>query len=476
MSLKSLTLLLIIAANISAGVFAQTAPPPPAQIEKSVLVKADKIIVIAPNSKLAKELLAKSGNQDKKDKDIRSEEKSIGDIFRNVIKTHNFRQFEKELLTKFNKYRITKGFEGWKFIFLFCGILVSLILASIARWVIECLILKKLAKKTKTNIDDLIAEALSPPVWLFFVSAGIFVSSAPLMGTFTERIQDIAIRIGIAICAFAFAWGVYRLIAVLDHFMEKLVKSSDSTVDDLIANLVRKSLKITIIIVSALIIGQNILGLNITTLLAGAGVIGLAVAFAAQDTIGNFLGSIMLILDRPFKVGDRIRAVGVDGSVEGVGFRSTRVRTLEGHLVSIPNKELAAQKVENVGKRPFIKFANNFTLVYDTPAEKIELAVKILHEIYDNHEGMSEDRPPKIFFNSFNDWALNITTTIWWHPSDYYAAQEWNHKKNLEILRRFNQEGLEFAFPTNTTYLAYDSKRKLEFSIDNNDDKKGELS
>jgi MscS family membrane protein len=264
------------------------------------------------------------------------------------------------------------------------------------------------------------------------------------------------------------AWGTYRLIAVFNHLLTKLSQRTDNNLDDLIVNMIRKALKITIVVASVLFIGQSILGLNITTLLAGAGVCGLAIAFAAKDTIANFFGSLMIILDKPFKVGERIVFSGVNGVVEHVGLRSTRLRTLDGHLVTVPNSKLADAPIENVGARPYIKFVSNLTLVYDTPAVKVERAVEILHEILDAHDGREEDMPPRIYFNAFNDWSLNIMVIAWFHPGDWVMAQEWNHKTNLEILKRFNAEGIEFAFPTNTTYLAGDSKRALNIGVEQN--------
>jgi MscS family membrane protein len=206
------------------------------------------------------------------------------------------------------------------------------------------------------------------------------------------------------------------------------------------------------------------LGINITALLAGAGVAGLAVAFAAQDTIANFFGSIMIILDRPFRVGDRIKTSGIDGAVESVGFRSTRVRTLDGHLVTVPNKGLATEMITNISERPYIKQTFNLTIVYDTPPERVERAIRILHELLDGQPCMKEDKPPLISFSSFNDWSLNILVIVWFVPADYAVFMEWCSVTNLEILRRFNAEGIEFAFPTNTTYIAGDSKRRLVFT------------
>jgi len=146
------------------------------------------------------------------------------------------------------------------------------------------------------------------------------------------------------------------------------------------------------------------------------------------------------------------------------------VRALEADgisvLASVDVRQVADEAAENIGRRPYIKQVNNFTLVYDTPPNKMERAIEILHEILDGHEGQDPEKPPRVYFNSFNDWALNILVIVWYHPGDYFAFQEWNHKTNLEILRRFNEEGLEFAFPTNTTYLAYDPNRRLSVNVE----------
>ncbi|MGD8757080.1 MAG: mechanosensitive ion channel, partial [Desulfobacterales bacterium] len=148
-----------------------------------------------------------------------------------------------------------------------------------------------------------------------------------------------------------------------------------------------------------------------------------------------------------------------------VGFRSTRIRTLTGHLVTIPNEKVVSTGVENIGKRPHIRWLTNITITYDTPPDKVEKAVAIIKEILDDHEGLHPDFPPRVYFNGFNDWSLNILVVVWYHPADYWAMQEWQQRTCLEILRRFNAEGIEFAFPSRTLYLANDDKRQLKLKM-----------
>ena len=129
------------------------------------------------------------------------------------------------------------------------------------------------------------------------------------------------------------------------------------------------------------------------------------------------------------------------------------MRTLNGHLITIPNSTVANSPVENISERPFIKRMSNITITYDTPPDKVARAVEIIKDILDNHEGMNPEMKPKVYFNEFNDWSLNILLVAWYHPGDWWAYLDWCHRTNLEIMRRFEAEGIEFAFPTQTLYM-----------------------
>jgi MscS family membrane protein len=361
----------------------------------------------------------------------------------------------------------------WKVGYLFIGILITLITGRVLRWVIEHHFVK-LSSKTNTEVDDRVCEAVGRPVALFVFAVGVYLSSGPIISHLSPSLKSIFGRLCLATAAAAVAWALYRLISVIDYILTKLAARTDNNLDDLIVAIIRKSLKVTVILLSVLFIGQNILDMNITALLAGAGVMGLAIAFAAQDTIANFFGSIMIILDQPFKVGDCIQVSGFKGSVENVGFRSTRIRTFDGHLVSLPNKGVANNSIENIAKRPFIKHTINLGLTYDTGYKSMEKAMKILHKLLDEQKCMDEERLPRIVFDKFNDFSLNISVTVWWHfrdeegniiAPDYGEFMKWVHATDMEILKQFDEAGLDFAFPTNTTYLAYDEKRKLTVDV-----------
>jgi MscS family membrane protein len=194
------------------------------------------------------------------------------------------------------------------------------------------------------------------------------------------------------------------------------------------------------------------------------------VALAAQDTLKNFFGSIMIMLDKPFDIGQRVVTEGVDGVVENIGFRSTRVRTLTGHLVTVPNEKMATSKIENIGRRPSIRRLTNITITYDTPPDKVERALEIIRGILENHEGMLPDFPPRVNFNEFNDASLNIMMIYWYSPPDYWNFVAFSERVNLQIMRAFEVVGIEFAFPTTTTFLAHDDKRPLNIQLSGDSD------
>jgi MscS family membrane protein len=203
----------------------------------------------------------------------------------------------------------------------------------------------------------------------------------------------------------------------------------------------------------------------ITSIIAGLGIGGLALALASQDSLKHFFGSVVIFADRPFEVGDRLDVDGFDGIVDRVGFRSTRLRTLDGHMVTIPNGELANKSIRNISKRPFIRRIADITITYDTPPEKIEQALAILKELLANHEGMHADLPPRVFFSDFNADSLNLKVIYWYHPPLYWDYMAFSERFNMEVFTRFNQAGIDFAFPTQTIHLAGDDRRPLHIGV-----------
>ena len=171
---------------------------------------------------------------------------------------------------------------------------------------------------------------------------------------------------------------------------------------------------------------------------------------AAQDTLANLFGAVAVCVDKPFRVGDRIRLDAVEGDVETIGMRSTRVRTLDGHLLSIPNKTVGNATITNVAQRPSIRTVMNLGLTYDTPADKVKRALQLLEEIY-RADPMTKD--VIITFNKLGDSALNIEVVHFWNATDQRAYLQGLQVLNLRVKEAFDREAIEFAFPTHTIHV-----------------------
>ena len=348
-----------------------------------------------------------------------------------------------------------------RWIAMFMVILFLFALARLLKKIIARLSQKKqLAEKI---IFASFLTALSRSVTFLFLTISLLIGREILLipENLVESL-DIAARILISV-----TMGVilYNMVEVPAKWFELLVEKSESGVSKMFIPVFRKTLGIVVVLLVILQIVQIVLNKTATSIIAGLGIGGLAVALAAQDTIKHFIGSFVIASDKPFEIGDRVVIDGFDGPVESIGLRSTRIRTLEGHLVSIPNGELANRTIQNIGKRPYIRRLSNITITYDTPPDKIKRAIDILYEILDNHEGMDPEFPPKVYFNDLNADSLNLMMIYWYHPAQYWEYMDFTQKVNMQIMQRFNDEGIDFAFPTQTLYLAGDANRPLNVGM-----------
>ncbi len=362
------------------------------------------------------------------------------------------------------EFLITKSILGntiWQYMILFITVIAFLTLGWIARFLLSKSagrIDRKGRKLISITIKGIVRSIL---FFCFIIGLKIGIISLSISESIAGALHTaIAVLFVIAIGRLG-----YAMVDVLDSRMRDLASDQESSVSDMLAFLVSRMLKITIIILILLQMATILVDKPLTSIIAGLGIGGLAFALAAQDTLKNFFGSLALFTDKPFQIGERVVVDGEDGNIEDVGLRSTRIRTLDGHLVTVPNGELARMTVRNIGKRPYIRRLFNITITYDTPPKKVERALEIIKGILKDHEGMNNDFPPRVFFNEFNSSSLNIIVIYWYHPPDYWDFMRFSEKVNLEILSRFNSEGIDFAFPTQTLHLLGEEKHPLNIGI-----------
>ncbi len=321
-------------------------------------------------------------------------------------------------------------------------IIIGVIIATkLVIWFIKN-VLKKLSAKTKTRLDDLLVEMLEEPIIYIFALGGIWLALKRLV--FPPDITDYIDKGFWFVVILATTWFIARLlIALIDEYLAPAVEKSESDLDDQLLPIARKVIKYTIWILGILMALNNV-GFNVGAILAGLGIGGLALAMAAKDTVANIFGGVTIFTDKPFVLGDRIKVSGYDGVVQEVGIRSTRIKTLSGTMLTVPNMKFTDGIIENVTMEPSRKVTLNLGLTYDTPEDKIQLAIDILKDIIGKTDGTEEKA--LVSFNAFGDFSLGILFIYYiTKGADILQVQT---NVNMQILKRFNENKLEFAFPT----------------------------
>lgn len=240
----------------------------------------------------------------------------------------------------------------------------------------------------------------------------------------------------------------YKMVDILGAYMKKMAERSENTLDDQLVPLVRKILKTFVVVIGIMAILRG-LKFDILPIITGLSIGGLAVALAAQDTLKNFFGSVMIFIDRPFQIGDWITSDNVDGTVEEVGFRSTRIRTFRDSLMYVPNSVISNQMVDNHGKRTYRRFYTRLAITYDTPANLIEVFVKGIEKIVLNHPDTRKDYY-NIFLNDYGASSLDIMLYVFFKVPNWTEELKCRQEIMLGINRLAEELGVRFAFPTQT--------------------------
>lgn len=360
------------------------------------------------------------------------------------------------------EFRLGLKWGSWVWTEAFWGItwfkLLAVILAVTVVFLLERGLSWFIKKRLSWSKDDrelkwklVVLDASSKPLSLFIVVYGIYAALSPLFEHFDRPglrnpVRTIAGGMTDLLGTVVVLWLLYRLLHSIERPLINRVSSQKDS-DDLLVAIVGRSLRILIVTLGGIFLIQNLTGLEVGPLLASLGLGGLAVALAAKDSISNFFGTLTIVFDRPFQVGDQIKLDKYEGTVESIGFRSTLIRTLDGALVSIPNEKAINFGVENVGRRETIRWNTNIGLRHDTPPERVAKAVEIVSEILNDEEHVRPDQPPRVFFNGFNDCGPNISISAWYWPAIWWDYQSWRQDRCLKIMREFQKEGIEFAFP-----------------------------
>ncbi len=322
----------------------------------------------------------------------------------------------------------------------------TIVVAKLTYWSIS-IILRSITSRTQTKLDDLIIAKLERPAILGIILIGLYYATERLH--FAEKVDLYIHRAFVFLIAINVTWFIVRVVdALIEEYLKPYSKRDDNELNDQMILLIERGANLVLWTVG-LILGLNNAGFDVGALIAGLGIGGLALALAAQDTVKNIFGGVMIFLDKPFEIGDRILINSYDGFVEYIGIRSTRLRTLEGRIVTLPNAQFSDSPIENVTLEPSRRIIIILGLVYDTPPEKLDEAISILKDISAQSPLLIRDQSV-VFFESFNASSLDIKFVYFIRSGENIMATQ--TEINKQILARFNNAGLQFAFPTRTVY------------------------
>ncbi len=307
--------------------------------------------------------------------------------------------------------------------------------------------LRKFAEMTETDIDDFVLELLGSTKFLLILALSLYAGS--LMLDLAESVRDYLSSV--AIVAFllqATLWGNRTIDFALTRFTQQRLDAEDPASTTAIG-LVGTVLRVVFIVLIGLV-GLATIGFDVNALIAGVGIGGIAIAMAVNGILQDLFGSLTIALDKPFVVGDFITVGDFSGTVENVGLKSTRLRSSTGEQLVMSNADLLGSRLRNYKRMVERRGTMNLGVTYDTPADKLEAIPGMIREILDGEELARLDRA---HFASFGDFALNFVVVYWMLTPAYGDFMDTTQSINLKIVRRFEEEGIEMAFPTQTIYV-----------------------
>lgn len=308
-------------------------------------------------------------------------------------------------------------------------------------------VLQPLANRTKTFYDDRILSALKGPLSFVFVILGVRLFFA-LLFINTEFVNHLIQ----SMIAFNVFWAIYALVHALRdaiyHFTERFNPELSHEVGNFILNILRG-----IIIAIGLGAILQMWNINVAGLVAGLGIGGLAFALAAKDTAANLFGSIALLLDKSIRIGEWIKIEGVEGVVEDIGMRTTKIRSFEKSLITLPNQLIANSPIENFSRRGIRRIKMNIGITYDATSHQIEQIIIDIKTLLRNHEGIAQNETMLVSFTSFADSSLGILVYTFTNTSNWEKYLSIKEDINLKIMHIIEENNAAFAFPSQSLYV-----------------------
>ncbi len=341
------------------------------------------------------------------------------------------------------------GLTTWQYISLFILFVLTIVLQRLLTFFFGVFLQRFLTKISHSQAAQDLIKSIARPASLA-VLVWILSTIVPALGLPVILNWLLLSFINISLPIFIIIICL-RLTDFAGYYMSRMAERTSGTLDDQLIPLLRKAMKIIIVVVGFLYI-LSILNFSIENLVGGLAIGSLAFALAAQDTIKNLFGSITIFLDRPFQVGDWVVAPGINGSIEEVGFRSTRVRTFHDSQIYIPNGKLADMTIDNMGLRSYRRFRTMLALTYDTPPALINAFIDGVRQIVLNHPHTRKDNY-HVYLNEFNSASLDVLLYTFFDVPTWGEELKTRHEVMVSIIELADELGVRFAFPTQTIHI-----------------------
>lgn len=309
--------------------------------------------------------------------------------------------------------------------------------------------LERWLNTTETTLDNkLLAAIRIPGGWFIFVWAlWVALRLLQLPATLDDLLTVVLTSSGTAVIA----WMLFRAVEVAGLALHKFVDDTDSDIDDHIIPLLVRVLRIGLVSLAVIMIIQQ-WGYDVTGLIAGVGIGGIALALAAQDTLSNWFGSLMIFTDRPFRIGDWVKAGSIEGIVEEVGLRSTKIRTFDETLITVPNKTIANENCENFSMRDMRRIDTTIGLTYGTTHAQIEAILADIRAALAAHP-LAMPETILVHFSAFGGSSLDVMIRVFFKTNSIAVFAPARQEVFLEIMRIVEEHGSGFAFPSQSIYF-----------------------
>jgi MscS family membrane protein len=335
---------------------------------------------------------------------------------------------------------------NWQWLGLLLLVVVGVVLDFVTALILRRIFRRLLRTRTEEESPESLWHRAERPFGKLVLGLFIFLA-LPLLNLEPSVRKALCLAATI-VATCAGVWATYRLVDIASLYFLRRAQRTATRLDDMLIPLARRIVKIFVVAIGIVFVAQN-LDIEVGSLLAGLGIGGLAFALAAKDTVANVFGSLTVLLDQPFQIGDWVVIDGVEGTVERVGFRSTRIRTFYNSLISLPNAKLISGVVDNFGARKYRRYKARFGLAYSTTPAKVEAFCEAVRELVRLHPYTRRDYF-HVYLNDLGESALEVLVYIFHECPDWATELRERHRFLLDSLRAAERLGVEFAFPTRT--------------------------